>query len=160
MENFGTNRETFEEELRLRQASGAFSTAAYDHIEENPFLEAKSNPLSTFSIDVDTASYSNVRRFINEGTLPPKDAVRVEELGHAFRVSDRRAEANGLVAGTLVCVEVGVEDGLVSFWDDQVAVEVIDAVSMVLEADTGVIDGVGHADIGLWHQVSAFDDFL
>jgi len=61
-----------------------FNTATYDHIEENPFLDAKTNPLSTFSIDVDTASYSNIRRFINEGTLPPKDAVRVEEMINYF----------------------------------------------------------------------------
>src|SRR5947208_1786574 len=61
-----------------------FNTAAYDHIVENPFLDASSNPLSTFSIDVDTASYSNIRRFINEGSLPPKDAVRVEEMINYF----------------------------------------------------------------------------
>jgi len=66
------------------RAIGTFNTAAYDHIVENPFLDAKSNPLSTFSIDVDTASYSNIRRFINEGTLPPKDAVRVEEMINYF----------------------------------------------------------------------------
>jgi Ca-activated chloride channel family protein len=63
---------------------GEFNTAAYDHIVENPFLDAKSNPLSTFSIDVDTASYANIRRFINEGSLPPKDAVRVEEMINYF----------------------------------------------------------------------------
>lgn len=56
----------------------------YDRIEENPFLRVSANPLSTFSIDVDTASYSNVRRFINEGKLPPKDAVRLEELINYF----------------------------------------------------------------------------
>ncbi len=61
-----------------------FNTAAYDHIVENPFLDASSNPLSTFSIDVDTPSYSNIRRFINEGSLPPKDAVRVEEMINYF----------------------------------------------------------------------------
>ena len=61
-----------------------FNTAAYDHILENPFLDAKSNPLSTFSIDVDTASYSNLRRFVNEGSLPPKDAVRIEEMINYF----------------------------------------------------------------------------
>lgn len=69
---------------RFREPSGEFNTAAYDHIVENPFLDAKNNPLSTFSIDVDTASYSNVRRFINEGSLPPKDAVRVEEMLNYF----------------------------------------------------------------------------
>jgi Ca-activated chloride channel family protein len=68
----------------IRQPSAEFNTAAYDHIVENPFLDAKANPLSTFSIDVDTASYSNARRFINEGSLPPKDAVRVEEMINYF----------------------------------------------------------------------------
>jgi Ca-activated chloride channel family protein len=68
----------------IRAPSGPFNTATYDQIVENPFLDAKSNPLSTFSIDVDTASYSNVRRFINEGSLPPKEAVRVEEMINYF----------------------------------------------------------------------------
>jgi Ca-activated chloride channel family protein len=68
----------------IRAPNGEFNTAAYDHILENPFLDSASNPLSTFSIDVDTASYSNVRRFINEGSLPPKDAVRVEEMINYF----------------------------------------------------------------------------
>jgi Ca-activated chloride channel family protein len=68
----------------IRQQNGEFNTAAYDHILENPFLDAKSNPLSTFSIDVDTASYSNIRRFINQGALPPKDAVRLEEMINYF----------------------------------------------------------------------------
>lgn len=57
---------------------------AYSRIEENPFLRVSNSPLSTFSIDVDAASYSNVRRFINEGKLPPKDAVRLEELINYF----------------------------------------------------------------------------
>ncbi|MEP7014636.1 MAG: VWA domain-containing protein [Verrucomicrobiota bacterium] len=68
----------------VRAAKREFNTAAYDHILENPFLDAATNPLSTFSIDVDTASYSNIRRFINEGSLPPKDAVRVEEMINYF----------------------------------------------------------------------------
>lgn len=53
-----------------------FNTEAYAGIDENAFLAAVGNPLSTFSIDVDRASYSNVRRFIREGRLPPMDAVR------------------------------------------------------------------------------------
>jgi Ca-activated chloride channel homolog len=61
-----------------------FNTEQYGHIVENPFLDARRVPLSTFSIDVDTASYSNTRRFLNEGQLPPKDAVRVEELINYF----------------------------------------------------------------------------
>lgn len=61
-----------------------FNTEAYDRIEDNPFLEVSQNPLSTFSIDVDTASYANVRRFLQRGTLPPKDAVRIEEMLNYF----------------------------------------------------------------------------
>ncbi|HET7468225.1 MAG TPA: von Willebrand factor type A domain-containing protein, partial [Gemmatimonadales bacterium] len=64
--------------------NGDFNTENYDVINENRFLGAASNPLSTFSIDVDAASYSNVRRFLNQGTLPPKDAVRLEELVNYF----------------------------------------------------------------------------
>ena len=61
-----------------------WNTEEYDGIEENIFHEAFKNPLSTFSIDVDAASYSNVRRFINNGQRPPKDAVRIEELVNYF----------------------------------------------------------------------------
>jgi Ca-activated chloride channel homolog len=62
----------------------AGNTEQYSHIDENPFLEVARAPLSTFSIDVDTASYSNTRRFLKEGQLPPKDAVRIEELINYF----------------------------------------------------------------------------
>jgi Ca-activated chloride channel family protein len=62
-----------------------FNTESYDHTEENVFHDPTSHPLSTFSIDVDTASYANVRRFLNGGTLPPPDAVRIEELINYFR---------------------------------------------------------------------------
>jgi Ca-activated chloride channel homolog len=61
-----------------------FNTEAYDRVEDNPFLAVSSNPLSTFSIDVDTASYANVRRFLQQGRRPPKDAVRIEELVNYF----------------------------------------------------------------------------
>ncbi len=67
------------------QARGRrFNTEAYDRIEENPFRSARDVPLSTFSIDVDRASYANVRRFITQGQLPPVDAVRLEELVNYF----------------------------------------------------------------------------
>ncbi len=56
----------------------------YDFIEENGFQIVTSKPLSTFSVDVDAASYGNIRRFINQGELPPKDAVRIEELINYF----------------------------------------------------------------------------
>jgi Ca-activated chloride channel family protein len=60
---------------------------SYTRIDENPFRSVSAEPLSTFSIDVDTASYANVRRFLSEGTLPPADAVRVEEMINYFRYS-------------------------------------------------------------------------
>jgi Ca-activated chloride channel homolog len=60
------------------------NTEAYARIDDNRFLAASANPLSTFSIDVDAASYSNVRRFLSEGALPPADAVRLEELVNYF----------------------------------------------------------------------------
>ena len=62
-----------------------FNTEAYDRIDDNPFRRVTQDPLSTFSIDVDTASYANVRRFLNSGSLPPRDAVRIEELVNYFR---------------------------------------------------------------------------
>src|SRR5262245_58750720 len=57
---------------------------SYDHRTVNPFRAAVREPLSTFSIDVDTASYSNVRRFLTEGRLPPPYALRVEEMLNYF----------------------------------------------------------------------------
>ncbi len=56
----------------------------YATIQENAFRAVAKEPLSTFSLDVDNASYSNVRRFLNEGQLPPRDAVRVEEMLNYF----------------------------------------------------------------------------
>jgi Ca-activated chloride channel family protein len=60
------------------------NTEGYSAIHENGYKDALRQPLSTFSIDVDKASYSNVRRFINMGQLPPKDAVRIEEMINYF----------------------------------------------------------------------------
>ncbi len=70
--------------LDIQRQAGEFNTEAYDRIYENPFLLARQNPLSTFSIDVDTASYANVRRFLGQGRLPPRGAVRIEELVNYF----------------------------------------------------------------------------
>lgn len=61
-----------------------FNTEEYDNIVENPFVTAEQQPLSTFSIDVDRAAYSNVRRYITEGSLPPRGAVRIEEMINYF----------------------------------------------------------------------------
>ncbi len=69
------------EKLEIRSD---FNTEEYGRIRENTFKNTVENPLSTFSVDVDTASYSNLRRFINMNTLPPRDAVRIEEMINYF----------------------------------------------------------------------------
>jgi len=61
-----------------------FNTESYAHIEENDFRLVSASPLSTFSIDVDRASYANIRRFIQAGDRPPIDAVRIEEMINYF----------------------------------------------------------------------------
>lgn len=68
----------------LRDSNVEYNTEEYSRIYENDFLSAMENPLSTFSIDVDSASYSNVRRFLTNGARPPEDAVRIEELINYF----------------------------------------------------------------------------
>lgn len=60
-------------------------TESYESFVENPFESAFANPVSTFSIDVDNASYTNIRRFINNGQTVPKDAVRIEEMINFFK---------------------------------------------------------------------------
>jgi Ca-activated chloride channel family protein len=68
----------------IRRASAPFTTNDYSHTPETPFILVAQDPRSTFSVDVDTASYSIVRRFLNGGERPPKDAVRIEELVNYF----------------------------------------------------------------------------
>jgi Ca-activated chloride channel family protein len=63
------------------------NTESYPALVENPFRKSTEYPLSTFSIDVDTASYTNVRRFLSSRAMPPRDAVRVEELINYFQYS-------------------------------------------------------------------------
>ena len=70
------------------RSPGDFNTEGYARIEENDFLPARGHRLSTFSIDVDRASYANVRRFIRDGQRPPVDAVRIEELINYFTYAD------------------------------------------------------------------------
>ncbi|HZP20223.1 MAG TPA: VWA domain-containing protein [Bauldia sp.] len=65
-------------------AAQPMETEKYPDATPNPIKSVAEAPVSTFSTDVDTASYANVRRFINDGTLPPRDAVRVEELVNYF----------------------------------------------------------------------------
>ncbi len=64
--------------------SAQFNTEEYGHRDDNQWQSPRRQPLSTFLIDVDATSYGNVRRFRREGTLPPRDAVRVEEMIHYF----------------------------------------------------------------------------
>ncbi len=74
--------------LRLHQGPLAdFNTESYAHLPENDFRLVSAAPLSTFSIDVDRASYANVRRFIQSGERPPVDAVRIEEMINYFPYS-------------------------------------------------------------------------
>ncbi|HEY6059690.1 MAG TPA: von Willebrand factor type A domain-containing protein [Gemmatimonadales bacterium] len=71
-----------DEAYRVRREP--WNTEEYGHKDENPFFAVSAHPLSTFSIDVDRAAYSNVRRFLLDGQAPPKDAVRIEELVNYF----------------------------------------------------------------------------
>jgi Ca-activated chloride channel family protein len=80
IETYATSSST-----RRRDASRPrFNTETYDRIVDNSWMEVARTPLSTFSTDVDTASYANVRRFLKQGQAPPKDAVRIEELINYF----------------------------------------------------------------------------
>ena len=71
----------------LRPASEALNRENYYHFDSNPVTRVAESPVSTFSIDVDTGSYSNVRRMLNAGQLPVQDAVRIEELVNYFDYS-------------------------------------------------------------------------
>lgn len=68
----------------MPRAAGEIDTERYKDAAPNPVKSTADERVSTFSIDVDTASYSNVRRFLNGGQLPPRDAVRIEELVNYF----------------------------------------------------------------------------
>lgn len=68
----------------LRAPNKLIDRENYGHFDDNPVKLAAEQPVSTFSIDVDTGAYANVRRFLNKGQIPPHDAVRVEELINYF----------------------------------------------------------------------------
>ena len=80
------------------------NTEEYGRIQENGFKSVADAPLSTFSIDVDPASYSNMRRFINRGELPPADAIRTEELVNYFSYDYPKPTGNDPVK---ITVEAG-----------------------------------------------------
>lgn len=71
------------------------NTESYAYITENKFMSPLKDPLSTFAADVDAASYSNLKRFIRQGNLPPVDAVRVEEMINYFQYNDIAAPTDG-----------------------------------------------------------------
>ena len=81
--------EAFDNEILLANPDDALTanenTESYAELIENPFESPKTAPLSTFSIDVDNAAYTNIRRFLNNGQPVPKDAVRVEEMVNFFK---------------------------------------------------------------------------
>lgn len=74
------------------------NTESYRAFTDNKFVRVSTEPLSTFSIDVDKASYSNMRRFINKGEVPPADAIRVEELVNYFKYDYPKPEGDDPVA--------------------------------------------------------------
>ncbi|MDX2129599.1 MAG: VWA domain-containing protein [Chloroherpetonaceae bacterium] len=79
----GSGQIGYSRKMAMQQGQ-KFNTENYSPIAENGFKETINDPLSTFSIDVDRASYSNIRRFIEMGSKPPKDAVRIEEMVNYF----------------------------------------------------------------------------
>ena len=90
---------------QLRPAAEPVDRENYQHFENNPLKLALEQPVSTFSIDVDTGAYSNLRRMLNQGRLPVKDAVRVEELLNYFDYS--YPAPNTLAQPFSVITEVG-----------------------------------------------------
>ena len=77
-------RKSGDNAARDEQAAGE----SYESVADNPFHKTATESLSTFSIDVDTASYSNIRRFLTQNMLPPRDAVRIEEMLNYFAYDD------------------------------------------------------------------------
>jgi Ca-activated chloride channel family protein len=86
--------------MSLRSPAPETSSESYASISENQFRTALKNPLSTFSIDVDAASYTNLRRYINNGGLPPADAVRIEEMINYFDYDYAQPKGNDPVSIT------------------------------------------------------------
>lgn len=87
-----------------RMYADDMNTEEYKKIAENNFKTVSESPLSTFSIDVDAASYSNMRRYINKGELPPADAIRTEELINYFSYDYPQPTGNNPVK---ITTEVG-----------------------------------------------------
>jgi len=82
---FAPSAKAYDASQSFNSYNNNFNTEAYASVKDNSYKNVRVNPLSTFSIDVDNSSYSNVRRFINSGELPPADAVRIEEMINYFK---------------------------------------------------------------------------
>lgn len=97
----GEEREKVELSFRYAAPSGE----AYAAVEDNPFREVTAAPLSTFGMDVDTGSYSNIRRFLRGGSLPSPDAVRLEELVNYFRYDYPQPRGDAPLGATVEVAE-------------------------------------------------------
>lgn len=76
------------------------SNESYESLPGNVFQSVQAQPLSTFSIDVDTASYSNIRRFLNQNQLPPRESVRIEEMINYFSYQYPKPQGEDLFSVT------------------------------------------------------------
>lgn len=83
-DNSGTDSASESAYAKIGYGESGYDTREYDYQEEHRFVSTKDSPLSTFAADCDTASYSNIRSYIEEGMLPPAGAVRVEEMINYF----------------------------------------------------------------------------
>ncbi len=133
----------FDDEPPPEDAEGRFEDNRFEDYGYRDFVAAADDPLSTFALDVDTGSYSIGRRFLDEGSLPPRESVRPEEYVNAFDY-DYDAPRDGL--------EISVDGGPSPFNDDNVLVRVGVQGEIVDEEDRGdaaltfVIDTSGSMD--------------
>lgn len=103
--------EWFAEEETDNWWSSGETDEDYKSIVENRYKSVLSDPLSTFSIDVDTASYSNIRRYLQDGELPPEEAVRIEEMVNYFKYDHKKPQGSSPIA---ITTEIGRTP-----WDDR-----------------------------------------
>ncbi len=125
----------------------------YAHYEDNPVRRSAEHPLSTFSVDVDTGSYSNVRRILTQGRLPPADAVRAEELLNYFDYGYTQPTARETPFS--ISTEIAPAPWnpqrhllLIGLQGYRVAAEAIPAVNLVYLIDTsGSMQGADRIDL-------------
>ncbi|MDT9500274.1 vWA domain-containing protein [Capnocytophaga canimorsus] len=91
---YGNQNKSYKAGATIRGIASYQETETYKNIQENKFKKTTTDPISTFSADVDRASYSNIRRMINNGSLPDRDAVRIEEMINYFDYDYPQPDAN------------------------------------------------------------------